>query len=122
MSGGHTPGPWVIDTSRINDQGKNFGGYWQIDAQFDAVACNQYCYASFNREQSIANARLIAAAPELLDVANDALDAMLTLDDGALGYADGPMDAEGKGYTYPIKDELIAKLTAAIAKAKGGAA
>lgn len=112
MSGGYTPGPW--HTGADGRIVYNAAG-WAV--------CNAVTFHQRHQgDEDRANARLIAAAPELFDVANDALDAMLTLDDGALGYADGPMDAEGKGYTYPIKDELIAKLTAAIAKAKGGAA
>lgn len=58
-----TPGPWSID---IGDHGASFGGYWQINAEMDAVVCNQYCMAgASNPEVSLANARLIAAAPEM---------------------------------------------------------
>ena len=67
MSAKHTPGPWTVTKGR-KGHGEEWGGYWQIDAEYDAVACNQFCYAGArNAEVSEANARLIAAAPELAE-------------------------------------------------------
>lgn len=56
---GHTPGPWEID--------KNEHGYWQVADKQDAICCNSSCYAGYGKpELDAANARLIAAAPDLL--------------------------------------------------------
>lgn len=64
-----TPGPWVVSYADNPKHGFSWGGYWQIDAQYDAVACNQFCYAGNNKpDVSEANARLIAAAPDLLEM------------------------------------------------------
>jgi hypothetical protein len=54
MSAQHTPGPWVAENIT--------GTCWQIDAESDAVATTQFCYA----RETAANARLMAAAPDLL--------------------------------------------------------
>jgi len=58
---GHTPGPWIIEEGHIQ---RDSGGirYWQVSDGQDAIACNQFCYA----DESQANARLIAAAPQML--------------------------------------------------------
>ncbi|KXV71417.1 hypothetical protein AD952_09250 [Acetobacter cerevisiae] len=45
----------------------SFEEYWQVHDGEDAIACSFNCYAE-NRE---ANARLIAAAPELYEALND---------------------------------------------------
>jgi hypothetical protein len=73
--GGFTPGPWSVSLTDNPAHGASWGGYWQIDAGDDSVACNQFCYAGYgNQARSIANARLIAAAPELLAAAQSAVD------------------------------------------------
>ena len=64
-----TKGPWSIHDNGKYQHGLAWGGYWQIDAEFDAVACNQYCYANADEKTSISNAMLIAASPDLYDVA-----------------------------------------------------
>lgn len=61
MSGKHTPGPWEASFSFPGRDG--IGDVWQIDADSHAVCTTQFCYAP-NTE---ANARLIAAAPDLLE-------------------------------------------------------
>ena len=56
----HTPGPWWIDDRRVAD------GALQVQAQHRGEG-SSYCVASVNGwEVPEANARLIAAAPELL--------------------------------------------------------
>jgi hypothetical protein len=52
-----TPGPWTAEQYHDNE--------WQIDAARDAVATTAFCFAP----ESTANARLIAAAPELYEAA-----------------------------------------------------
>jgi len=62
----HTPGPWVVEDGHIQ---RDSGGirYWQISDGQDSIACNQFCYAGQNPAVNAANARLIAAAPSLLE-------------------------------------------------------
>lgn len=57
----HTPGPWSAHKTIEAHDG--MPECWQIDAQHDAVCTTQFCYAP----NTAANARLIAAAPELLE-------------------------------------------------------
>ena len=52
----HTPAPWIAE---IDEEKK----YFQINSDMHAICTNSFCYEPFNR----ANARLIAAAPELLE-------------------------------------------------------
>lgn len=84
----HTPGPWFLgDTALIEDaNGKPFAGaYWDDEDIPEAV--------------SIANARLMAAAPDLLEALNLACDEV--------------------GYAMPA--DILKKVHAAIAKAEGRA-
>lgn len=57
----HTPGPWSAHKTIEAHDG--MPECWQIDAEHDAVCTTQFCYAP-NTE---ANARLIAAAPDLFE-------------------------------------------------------
>lgn len=100
MSAQHTPGPWSVE--------KGAKGLW-IGA--DALACRtvavttNYC----GDEQRLANARLIAAAPELLEAAQDALAGW-----NYIRAAHG--DLYGVGW-----DRVEKTLSAAITKATGAA-
>lgn len=76
MSKNHTPGPWSAwnfnDDPRHVAVGPEAGGL----AVADIVACNAHgCYTAETEAKGIANARLIAASPELLDALEMALDA-----------------------------------------------
>lgn len=70
MSAEHTPGPWVIEEGHIQ---RDSGGirYWQITDGQDAICCNAFCYAGFVPMANSANARLISAAPDLLEALRD---------------------------------------------------
>jgi hypothetical protein len=57
----HAPGPWGASFSFPGRDG--IGDVWQIDADGHAVCTTQFCYAPHTE----ANARLIAAAPDLLE-------------------------------------------------------
>lgn len=87
MNAKHTPGPWNVGKR------KNI-----------AAACNvmsgsiQIARVTFSRTERSANARLISAAPELLEVAES------ILVDDVLQY---------------LPAEYVAKVRAAIAKARG---
>lgn len=69
-----------------------------------------------------ANARLIAAAPELYERLKEARDAIASLPEYALGGEDilHPHDGEVLGH-YPIRDELLSNINAALSKATRGA-
>lgn len=92
----HDPGPWTASFS-FHGMKPGIGDVWQIDCEDHAVCTTRFCYAP-NTE---ANARLIAAAPELLHALMSAV--------AALEMADQTVDARGA--------QLIAR--AAIAKATG---
>ena len=56
----HTPGPWDIDSSRVHTS---------IEA--DGLHVAMVSYGNVTMETHLANARLIAAAPELLEVCEE---------------------------------------------------
>lgn len=99
----HTPGPWEANFSFPGQDG--IGDVWQIDAFCHAVCTTQFCYAP-NTE---ANARLLAAAPELLE----ALILVLPL---AKGYRPEGQTAAARRTC----NSWIDAAEAAIAKATGG--
>ena len=69
MSAGHTPGPWFYKRSGFSTvyiEARIGGGMLQ-----EVAACGPTAQGS---EQQEANARLIAAAPELLEALRDMLD------------------------------------------------
>ena len=120
MNTKHTPGPWAAE----GDEFKAHAGSVYVcgpsgwDIQPIAV-----CDYDLDIEENEANARLIAAAPELLAVA----DAPRIVKVGKalyLGFQD-----ECGGWSVEIPKEMVefverwdAKRTAALAKAEGGAA
>jgi hypothetical protein len=103
----HTPGPWTIEQCR-NDDGSRFltingqgpWGAWLADVQ----AGNINGKPANVTERHMANARLIAASPDLLSACESAL-ALLTDPNAEPGDADA----------------VTAMLLTAIAKAKGAA-
>ncbi len=107
MSAAHTPGPWSLSASfdrveRRVTHGDNPPLVWGI-----ASGINSAHPDYMPRDEQIANARLIASAPELLD----ALERISTAYDETL--------------RHPIAAPLLQAIygaRAAIAKAKGGAA
>lgn len=99
----HTPGIWTAHKTIEAHDG--MPECWQIDAEYDAVCTTQFCYAP-NTE---ANARLIAAAPDLLEALVDFRAAMS---------ADIPV---GDGYADWLSSARSARdrADAAIARARG---
>lgn len=73
----HTPGPWHV---RLDDTGGPFTGWPSVDAA-EELDCTIVHRAGFKQEfwgelsqrEAIANARLIAAAPDLLAIAEGVL-------------------------------------------------
>lgn len=96
----HTPGPWNFDPEALADiqteSGKEIASAFMPWASGDEWVI-QGTMASSSPEESYANARLIAAAPELLE----ALEGCLTCE-------------------FPVIDrDAVSKALAAIAKATG---
>jgi hypothetical protein len=103
----HTPGPWTIE-------GVGVGGHYKTINGARIVDCNGVCVATITRkadkpiDQKKADARLIAAAPDLLEAARIVL---ASLDARIEGASKAKM-------TIPVF-EGIAALHAAVAKATG---
>lgn len=97
----YTPGPWIEDDE--------LGWVIPTDTRTQYGGAIAHAYGD-NEEQQAANARLIAAAPELLEALED-LDRIL---DGPLADSiTGDVMAEAGAYT------ALTNARAAIAKAKG---
>lgn len=108
MTNAHTKGPW------------DFGpGYTPGDSKFDlfgpggrqVIACAGYenmWLSTYDKDTDAANARLIAAAPDLLEALRGCLPYIRDMDD------DGPA---GEGWQSERLSRFIADARAAIAKA-----
>ncbi len=109
MTASHTPGPWTVDTGHRTDIDRTVFAHSPIHNNPIAIArvYGEGVMASPDAEK-IANARLIAAAPDLLAALNDA----------AAGFA--VLSTAGLGETHEaFARENFAKAKAAIAKAQG---
>lgn len=93
MTTTHTPGPWQFDGQVILDED---GSHVASPIGCDTVDCD---------DEAIANARLIAAAPDLLAAC-----------EAFLGEID---EIDACGQRHGIGAEIIAAVEAAIAKARG---
>jgi hypothetical protein len=98
----HTPGPWAVDADAYPIFIYSESETWPL---IDELGNEEGCKGAFiaNTGDNKANARLIAAAPELLEALKDMLDGH---EDACTGYGEGAAD----------------KARAAIAKATGGEA
>ena len=72
----HTPTPWHVEEGHIQ---RDSGGirYWQITDGQDAIACNQFCYAGYDPDVNIANARHIVRCVNTHDALVKALEGIL---------------------------------------------
>lgn len=113
MTTKHTPGPWRVDET------KALGAYgvWtdyathpgHDGAGYPSLVCSMVptVKSEITREQRDANARLIAAAPDLLAACQESLAFISEIDFALLAeLLDG-------------RDSLLERLQAAVAKAKG---
>lgn len=63
----HTPGPWEVRYGCVSDADEGFGIGSKVDPAFGTVAECWPCTTTLHKRQTLAaNARLIAAAPDLL--------------------------------------------------------
>lgn len=102
----HTPGPWTAEYSKLDMPGWRVHSVLRQVPPYDAYPALRANLAFSAHETAEADARLIAAAPELLD----ALKAMVASYDGLRDTL-----------TSPVIIEKLARADAAIAKAEGRA-
>lgn len=113
----HTPGPWTIDAGEglsvlnadLDDPKIVAYGYGDADIM---MVANGDEVAASDMETARANARLIAAAPELLDACRKAINTLNGCEPGFEG-----LHFEYYRYDPPAIDALEAILAKAIAKA-----
>lgn len=119
----HTPGPWIIK--------RPFKGKYRGDFSVHPESGPSFAYLAQGREDiQSANARLIAAAPDLLEAANKALP-LLVIQRGIIfdsnsvptdfGESVIPDDEQDAIHDVIALDSAIAVIRTAIAKASGGA-
>lgn len=99
MSAQHTPGPWEV--AKGCDQYVAAGGFWVASTM------------GVRGEEGAANARLIAAAPDLLEALLTKRDYVADAASGALTYPDS-----GEGFKLMAAEDL-ARIDAIVAKARG---
>lgn len=113
----HTPGPWTMEDRAYvwavtDGQGQEIVmlGKPQV---YQGVPCGSVCSQGRSQDEVAANARLIAAAPDLLEALERAR--------VALTYYREEMDRDnpGKNKTYPFGVDCEEEARAALAKAKG---
>ena len=113
MSAKHTPGPWVVRQSSCGSVG--------TDSMLIALTYGDDpdCKAD---DRMRANARLIAAAPELLEALRVARDCVSTDRQALADSHTGPdgLDEDGAAGVAEY-DRALAVIDSAIAKAEGGA-
>jgi hypothetical protein len=102
----HTPGPWFVPTHPGNPQ----TGVWAKGGDVFIATCSS---ASTSLEGNRANAKLIAAAPELLEALSDALEFVADQEDVRDGHDGQPVPNKAMS--------LASDIRAAIAKATGSA-
>ena len=112
----HTPGPWRVI---IDDTGGPFTGWPSIVApeHIDASVVHragfkQQHWGDWSQREALANARLIAAAPDLLVELENALPALYDVRNR--------FAANGDAVCATSLTITIGRLTAAIARATGG--
>ena len=116
----HTPGPWALGGKE--GDGEGFDGYvYCNDRHGNAVAVCfgfEFRHSTLTREEQLANARLIAEAPDLLkalEAAKEALEFSKERIEELLFEMN-----EDDNLHYPIIDDAINFASSAIAKATGG--
>lgn len=100
----HTPGPWMIQEDNLGCK-IIIGNLKMTDEEYSLFTCNEIGFTDGLSDESedIANARLISAAPDLLEALKDALMVMTS-----------------QKVRIEEQADAITKARAAIAKAEGG--
>ena len=62
---GHTPGPWMVDGEQVASQTMNVVGYF-VGVERNGRVGQSFVNCMVDDRTALANARLIAAAPEML--------------------------------------------------------
>lgn len=115
MEAKFTPGPWEVLNARKEDWLGRPLDYWTVTADGgDKWLCASPEWDPEHDEESTANARLIAAAPELLEALSKMVDRITYY--AELKSGEIP-NIEDWAYTYNSGDMIAAR--AAIAKATG---
>ena len=105
-----TPGPWAI--------GRMTCSYVPIKSACGQIAHTGAVKNLIPRDVMLANAQLMAAAPDMFQTLECAKLAVERLDIGAMGWADEPHEMLGKN-VVPMRDELLALINNALSKARG---
>lgn len=104
----HTPGPWWFNKSDLDARTHGYAIMSRVPKGWEETICAVEQvdgeYPTETNERRLADARLIAAAPELLEVAEQALEQLKLI------YKPTPLDGDAA---------LIRKMEAAVLKAKG---
>jgi len=122
MSEKHTQGPLTVHGPSPGRPRDDDGGDYAIrdcDGYIIGEAIHKVDFVE--RRPAKENAQLWATAHELLDALTDARSAIESLPADALGEAyrvECAADGEGGVMTWPIRDELLDKITRAINKAR----
>ena len=101
----HTPGPWIGAGPSFGDPLPRYTTEIVTEREDEDGAATSICELPFHHhdDENEANARLIAAAPELLEALQDAVAALDLY----------------KAYGWPDRFNVIGRSRAAIAKATG---
>ena len=102
----HTPKPWKAEFVGSSGSGDNIDDVYEVHAAGGHFRVAEY--------MTPADARLIAAAPDLLEACKDALESLEMLQGGCTDFNDGTVEA-----LTVWCPEVIDSLSAAIAKAEG---
>lgn len=76
----HTPGPWTIDHANSQDNADVGIHGPDIDGLSSLIICD-LCLDGYDQKMQVANAKLIAAAPELLEALLEVLPLVKHTDD-----------------------------------------
>ena len=120
MSTPHTPGPWAVEPA---DFGANITAPMPQGGRIVVAKVRATMFAMDDAELTAANARLIAAAPELLAALNSSLDSIYSMRCFFQTLAKSVMDASEQKRFSGIGEKLQSEedaARAAIAKATEG--
>ena len=113
----HTPGPWMLTEGNRFDKEMVITTQYRLDASIGCICEMDVYFTGLIGIEQEANARLIAAAPELLEALQNM---MAIVDDAPKGVAS--YYANGEDAPWSDFDREITAARAAIAKATGSAA